>query len=55
MRDGLSQLIAHETDLEICGEAAGEEYARAKLRTTRPDLVIVDISLEQGSGIELIR
>ena len=27
----------------------------AKLRTTRPDLVIVDISLKQGNGIELIK
>ncbi len=36
-------------------EETGEEEARETMRKTRPDLVIVDISLKQGSGIELIK
>ena len=55
MRDGLSQLIDHEDDLEVCGEATGEDDALSKLDDAQPDLAIIDISLRQGNGIELIK
>jgi DNA-binding NarL/FixJ family response regulator len=55
MRDGLSQLISHEEDLEVCGEAVGEADARDQLQATQPEVAIVDISLKQGGGIELIK
>jgi DNA-binding NarL/FixJ family response regulator len=55
MRDGLAQMIGHEPDLEVCGEATGEDDALDKLECSRPDLVIVDILLKQGNGIELIK
>ena len=55
MRHGLSQIIAREEDLQICGEAASAAEAIELVGTAHPDLVIVDITLEDGDGIELIK
>jgi len=55
VRLGLTQLIAQEPDLEVCGDAADAEEALERARQTQPDLVVVDISLKSGSGIELIK
>ena len=54
-REGLKQLIDHEADLMMCGDAAGAEEALSALRAAKPDLVIVDISLSGTSGIDLIK
>jgi DNA-binding NarL/FixJ family response regulator len=54
-RDGLRQLIDHEPDLEVCGDAASADQALRAINETRPDLVIVDISLAGASGIDLIK
>jgi DNA-binding NarL/FixJ family response regulator len=54
-REGLRQLIDHETDLVVCGDAADAVEAMAGVSTTKPDLVIVDISLASSSGIDLIK
>jgi len=55
MRDGLSMRISAQTDLEVCGEAAAEDEAMELFKQVCPDLVIVDISLKSGDGIELIK
>ena len=55
VRQGLSLLIANEPDLEVCGEAADSGEAVRQLTATRPDLIVVDISLHSGNGIELIK
>ena len=55
MREGLSTLISRQPDLSVCGEAEGCAEAMTLLDATRPDLVIVDISLKDGNGIELIK
>ena len=55
VRHGLAQLIAGEPDLEVCGEAADAGDALRKVKTSRPHLVIVDISLKTGHGVELIK
>ena len=55
VREGLVNLISQEADLQICGEAGNEPQALELIRTVRPDVAIVDISLETGSGIELIK
>ncbi len=54
VRSGLAQLISDESDLEVCGEAADEAQALQLVVTTRPDLVIIDLSLAGGSGLSLI-
>ena len=55
VRRGLRELIAHTPDLEVCGEAADIAEALQQVKSTRPDLVVVDVSLKSGSGIELIK
>jgi DNA-binding NarL/FixJ family response regulator len=55
VRQGLALLIANEPDLEVCGEAADAAEAIQLLTTARPDLIVVDISLHSGNGIELIK
>ena len=55
VRQGLKRMIECEPDLEVCGEAASEAQARAAIRQLDPDIVIVDLSLEEGDGLELVR
>lgn len=55
VRQGLSQLIGSEPGLEVCGEASDAAEALKLLAETKPDLIIVDISLNSGNGIELIK
>ncbi len=54
-RKGLIQLINEETDMEVCGEAEDVFSATHKVRQLKPDLVIVDITLKDTSGLELIK
>ena len=55
VRKGLSQLINQESDLIVCGEADSANNALEILKKLKPDLVIVDISLQGIDGIELIK
>lgn len=55
VRQGLRLMIAAEPDLEVCGEAQSEREARCAIRELEPDVVIVDISLVRGDGLELVR
>jgi DNA-binding NarL/FixJ family response regulator len=55
LRQGLRELIGSKPDLEICGEALDEIGALKQFRELQPDLMIVDISLKQGDGIDLIK
>jgi DNA-binding NarL/FixJ family response regulator len=55
VRLGLAQLIADEPDLEVCGDACDVPEALERIRESQPDLVIVDISLQRGNGIELTK
>jgi DNA-binding NarL/FixJ family response regulator len=55
VREGLSMHLAMQPDLEVCGEAEDLPGALALLESTRPDVAIIDISLKNSNGIELIR
>ncbi len=55
VRQGLGQLIDHEPDLKVCGEASSVQEARAALSRSQPDVVIVDLSLRDSDGFELIK
>lgn len=55
MRDGISQLINQQLDLEICGQASNAPEALNALNRIDPDLLLVDISLTGMDGIELIK
>lgn len=55
VRQGLAQLLAREPDLHVCGEAEDEATAVRLVAEQAPDLVIVDLSLKNGSGLDLIK
>jgi DNA-binding NarL/FixJ family response regulator len=54
VRTGFAQIISDEPGLEVCGEAADEAEALQRVAANLPDLVIIDLSLAGGSGINLI-
>ncbi len=54
VRAGLASLIRTESDLDVCGEAADSRSALQQIKSTRPDVAIVDLSLVGGSGLDLI-
>ena len=55
MRSGIAQLIAQESDLMVCGEAENAHGALRVIEETEPDIAVVDISLKDSNGIELIK
>jgi DNA-binding NarL/FixJ family response regulator len=55
VRLGLKEMIAHEPDLEVCGLAESAAEALSALDRQTPDLAIVDISLPDQNGLELIK
>lgn len=54
LRRGLKMLIEEEPDLIVCGEAATVVEAFAAIRAVQPDIAVVDLSLKEGSGLELV-
>ena len=55
VREWLTNLIHQQPDLVVCGESEDAPHALQEISAARPDVAIVDISLKQGSGIELIK
>jgi DNA-binding NarL/FixJ family response regulator len=55
LREGIAQLINQQPDLLVCGEAEDRAGALAVLETAHPDLAVVDLSLKNQSGLELIK
>jgi DNA-binding NarL/FixJ family response regulator len=55
MREGLGQLIANDPELSICGEAGDAQEGLTVIQSTKPDLLITDITLPGRSGLELIK
>lgn len=55
VRQGLSLLINQEADLVVCGEAENSADAMEAVTTLRPDLVLVDISLQGSSGLDFMK
>ncbi len=53
LREGLSHMINTEEDLMVCGETDNVSDALQAIDGSQPDIVIVDISLGDGSGIRL--
>jgi DNA-binding NarL/FixJ family response regulator len=55
VRDGLKAQLATESDLQLCGEAEDTAGALALVQSAQPDLAVVDVTLRNGSGIELVK
>lgn len=54
VRQGLSALLAAAPDLQIVGEAATVEEALALVPSCTPDIAVIDLTLKERSGLELI-
>jgi DNA-binding NarL/FixJ family response regulator len=55
VREGLGIWIGRQPDLEVCGEASSVAEALALVDATDPDVAVIDISLGDGDGLDLIR
>jgi two-component system response regulator DevR len=55
VRRGIADLINAERDLEVVGESATVERTIGRVAATRPDVVVLDVRLPDGSGIDLCR
>lgn len=54
-RAAFAEAVRGATNLRLAGEADDLPMGRHLLETTKPDVLLVDIGLPSGSGIELIR
>jgi DNA-binding NarL/FixJ family response regulator len=55
VRRALSELIDQEGDLAVCGEAEGAAAALRSIAALKPDVAIVDLTLKEGSGLDLVK
>jgi DNA-binding NarL/FixJ family response regulator len=55
VRQGLAQLINNESDLIVVGQGEDAYGSLRAIREAKPDLVLVDVSLKDGDGIELVK
>lgn len=55
VRHGFAQLLGAEPDLELCGQAGDPRGALDAIAAADPGVVVVDVSLGEASGIDLIR
>jgi DNA-binding NarL/FixJ family response regulator len=55
VRQGLAQMVNREPDLIVCGEAEDASTVLQAIVTVKPDIMIVDISLNGPDGLELLK
>jgi DNA-binding NarL/FixJ family response regulator len=55
VRQGIKLMINSQPDLTVCGEAHNEQEARRLVRELKPDALVVDLSLDQGDGFNVVR
>lgn len=55
VREWLGNLLRLQPDWEVCGESGDCADALAAMMADPPDIAIVDLSLQRGSGLDLIK
>lgn len=55
VRHGMRVLLAETPDLVVCAEAGDVAHAWEQLLQERPDVVVLDLILQEGSGLDLLR
>jgi DNA-binding NarL/FixJ family response regulator len=55
VRQGLVQLVDHEPDLEVVGQSDDAYAALREMLAARPDLALLDVSLKDADGLELLK
>ena len=54
VREGLRAYLALQDDVEVVGEASGVDEALVVAETERPDVVLLDLQLEDGHGLSVL-
>lgn len=54
IRSAIQVLVDKQEDLEVCGEAVDPAETLQQIESARPDLILLDLVLKQGHGLELI-
>ncbi len=54
VRDGLRGMLSAESDIEVAGEAASGSEAVALFASLRPDVVLMDLRMPGGDGVDAI-
>ena len=55
VREGIRSLLESDEDIEVVGEAGTAADAMTRVPLAKPDVAILDVRLEDGSGIEVCR
>src|SRR5437870_12181520 len=55
VRSGIAALLKATEDIVVAGEAGSVREAIDEAERTRPDVVVMDVRLQDGSGIEATR
>lgn len=55
IRQGIAMLLDHSDDLAVCGEAESAAEALEVMKRIEPDVAIVDLTLKESTGLELIK
>lgn len=55
LRQGLAMLINQQADMRVCGEAEDMRVAMQCIVQSRPDIVVLDISLKGPDGLEVLK
>ncbi len=54
VREGLRRLVSRDQEIKIVGEAASKKEAIAQISHHNPDVIVVDLHLPDGSGLEVV-
>lgn len=55
LREGVSQLIGQQQDMEVCGQADSVETGLAAVERWKPDLILLDLRLGCGDALDMIK
>jgi DNA-binding NarL/FixJ family response regulator len=55
IRVGVTALLSRQPDLDCCGEAISVDEAVEQVEKLKPDLMVLDMSLQSGTGLDVIK
>jgi DNA-binding NarL/FixJ family response regulator len=55
VREGIRSLLESDGDIEVVGEASTTVEALSRIPLAKPDVAILDVRLDDGSGIDVCR
>ena len=55
VREGTKRLLRRDPRIEVVGEASGSQEAMSLIEKLQPDVVVLDIRLREGSGLDVAK